>query len=490
MAGIGFTLKKLFEDESYTANIKGYLYSGLVSAGPWLSSVITVNILMHIAENNFVEIAQKNLFMGTIVYSFIFSQIVTSPFQLVITRYISDKMYVNDYKSIRASLSGMSKLVFIISYLISVAFYWNKPLEPIYKLMAISLFVIISLLWMVMVYLSAVKNYEIISKGYIIGSIVSIATALLVIRHPIFIFKKDVLASGVLFSYLLGVSITYGILLESFFEAFRESNGLKYDFLRYLNKFPSLFFIGLSYTMALWVDNIIIWFSDISQVIYSTYRFAPFYDNAVFLSYLTIIPTMIMFLVSVETRFYEKYKNFYGLVNTNGTYDEIQASKYEMEDRVYKELLYIMETQAGISILIILLSQAFFYRMGYPIIVRDIFKITALGCLCNIIILIIGLILLYFEGRRSALLINLMFFFTNASFNLYLINRREELYGVGFFLSTFITLIVSILIFRRFIKKIDYYTFSKEDLFEAKERGIFVNMADYLNERVRNRVES
>ena len=97
MAGIGFTLKKLFEDESYSARSKAYAYSAIVSAGPWIAAVITVNAMVLLSKLFMVGNAQRDLFMGTMVYSFVFSQIITSPWQLLITRYVSDRLYMREY---------------------------------------------------------------------------------------------------------------------------------------------------------------------------------------------------------------------------------------------------------------------------------------------------------------------------------------------------------------------------------------------------------
>ena len=88
MAGIGFTLKTLFEEEYYLSRTKAYIYSALVSAGPWIAAVVTVNLLILLSDYYFDDISQRDLFMGTIVYSFVFSQIITAPWQLLITRYI------------------------------------------------------------------------------------------------------------------------------------------------------------------------------------------------------------------------------------------------------------------------------------------------------------------------------------------------------------------------------------------------------------------
>ncbi len=481
MAGIGFTLKKMFQDETYTNRSKAYLYSALVAAGPWITAVITVNILIFILEFFAARIVEeKELFMGTIVYSFVFSQIITAPWQLMITRYISDKLYTKEYKAIRPSYVGLSKIIFIFAFFTSVAFYWNRPLPILYKVMGVYLFVIISMIWILMVYLSAVKNYELIAKAYIYGGLISIVLTVFLIYRPL-PFTSLVFANNILFSYLVGLSITYIMLLYNFLSTFYFGNRLEYDFLRYINRLPSLLFIGFFYTMGLWTDDIIMWFSMAGVNILNTYQYAPIYDNAVFLAYLTTIPSSVLFLVSVETEFYDTYKKYYGLVNKTGTYEEIVIAGNDMKRTIYHKLLQTFQVQALISMSLILFSKPLFRFLNFSILIRNIFRVCSLGALCNIFVLLIILVLLYYEARKRALIISFVFFVSNLVLTLFFSMKGLMYYGVGFFLGSLITLIISIFILVFFMRRINYTTFALQPLFLREETGFFVVIADLLN---------
>ncbi|WP_461205064.1 exopolysaccharide Pel transporter PelG [Clostridium sp. DL1XJH146] len=480
MAGIGFELKRMFKDDTFTNRSKAYLYSALVSAGPWISSVITVNLLLFIMEFNNVGATNKDLFSGTIVYSFVFSQILTAPWQFLITRYISDKLYTKDYKYIRPSFIGLNKIVFFLSFFVSIFFYWNKPLPLYYKIMAIYVFLIISMIWILMVYLSAVKNYELIAKAYIIGGSITFILAFYLLYNPIN-FTEFIPASNLLFSYLVGISFTFIMLIYNFLSTFYFGNNYQYDFLRYLSKYSSLFFIGLFYTLGLWSDNILMWFSEVGMVILDTYHFSPLYDNAVFLAYLTIIPTMVLFLVIVETDFYSYYKNYFGLANKRGTLKEIKLAEHKMVGVLYNHLIYTFEVQALISITIILLAKPIFKFLNFNTILRNIFRVTSFGTLFNIFILLIILVLLYFEVRKRAFLVSFLFFIFNTIFTLFFRNKGIQYYGYGFVMGTFITFCIGAIILSRFTKKISYNTFALQPLYAKKEKGIFAFIADSLN---------
>lgn len=480
MAGIGFTLKKLFNEDTFTNRGKAYLYSAFVVAGPWIAAVITVNLLIFIMNYLTISDAEKELFMGTIVYSFVFSQVITAPWQFLVTRYISDKLFVKQYDFIRPSYIGVTKIVFFIGLIVSTLFYYNNDLPFFYKLMSVYLFLIITMIWIIMVYLSAVKNYELISKAFIYGGILSALLIIVFINYPI-PFTSFVNASNLLLAYLLGMSLTFIMLAYNFLSTFYFGNKLEFDFLRYLSKFSSLFFVGFFYTIGLWVDDILMWFSIVGVEVYNTYLYAPIYDNAVFLAYLTIIPSMVLFLVSVETEFYDHYKEYYGLANEGGTFEEINIAKDKMKKSVYRQLIHTFEIQTLITVTIVLLSPIIFDFLNISILVRNIFRVTAFGALFNIFVLLIILVLLYFEIRKRAVLTAVIFFLGNLVFTYIFSNKGLEYFGWGFFIGSFVAFIFAIIILATFMKKINYATFALQPLFLRKERGIFVLIANMLN---------
>lgn len=483
MAGIGFALRRMFKDDSFTKRGIAYVYSSFIAAGPWILSVIAINLLLFFMEVLDVSVDERNLLSATIVYSFLFSQLLIAPFQLVVTRYLSDKLYTSEYAYIRPSFMGLNQIIFFISIIVSVAFYFNKPLPLSYKIMSIYLFVVISLIWVIMIYLSAVKNYRLIVKAYITGGLVTFALMILLIKAPL-PFEEVKTASNFLFSYLLGLSTILLMFLYNFLSTFFYGNDYKFDFLRYINKYYSLLFIGLFYTGGIWVDNIIMWFSELGLTIHDTFLYAPFYDNAIFLSYLTIIPSLVLFLVFVETDFYVCYKNYFQKANGSEVYKKINAAFLKMRSVLKYNLFYSFEVQALITLTVVLLAKPIFKVLKLNYVIRNIFKITAVGSLFNILFFILMLILLYFELRKRAMLVSACFFFTNLIFSFYFKDKGIEYFGYGFALSSFITFCFSLSLYKNFMNRVNYMTFARQPIYIKVYTGVFVKLSDYLNRRV------
>jgi uncharacterized membrane protein len=346
--------------------------------------------------------------------------------------------------------------------------------------MAGLLFILLSMMWILMVYLSAVKGYKTLANAFVAGGLVSVVLTLVFLNNPIG-FPELIGASNILLAYLIGIIVTLVILLYSFFQSFLFGNPFEYDFLRYFHKLPVLFFIGLFYTMGIWIDSIIIWYGDMGQVIYDTYRYSSIYDHAKFLAFLTTIPSIVFFMVYVETEFYDKFKSYYHTVRGGNSLDVIMDSKKKMATVLYSHIVYLIERQLAISITIIVLAGYIFIYLGFSVLLRDVFRILVLGALSNSLLLVIILVLLYFELRKEALISSFVFFLSNAAFTSLFEFLGDDYLGFGLFAAAFIAMILALYFLVMCLKDLEYRTFSSQPYFLMEEKGFFIILADKLN---------
>jgi len=96
--------------------------------------------------------------------------------------------------------------------------------------------------------------------------------------------------------------------------------------MRYFIRYWEIGLSGLIYNMAIWSDKWIMWFAPEADVPASRLITFSNYDSAMFLAYLTVIPSMAMFILSVETNFYEHYVKFYRDIQQMATYRQIQEN--------------------------------------------------------------------------------------------------------------------------------------------------------------------
>lgn len=463
MAGIGFELKRIFRgNKGYFYGIKAYAYSSLVTVGPMLLCMLMMVVmqqLMVIADETYLE---KEIFLATSEYAFVFSLLITSGFTMLISRYIADRLYVKEYDDILPSFYGVASLCLVLGGAAGAIFLCRSPLDAWYKLCAYLLLMELIILWLLAVYISALKDYMRIVRSFFIGAALSVAVACL------FLFACAwTKATAVVLAMDCGFLVTLILLavhLESRFKSGRKSY---YAFLPYLLKYPSLFAIGLFSTLGIYVHNMMFWGSKLGITVAGTFVYAPAYDVPVFYAFLTTIPTMVIFVVSMETLFYDKYKLYFSTVLNSGTLQEIMRAKQDMLQVLFQELIFLLEIQLFFTVCSLAAGNKFLPKIGFSAEEADTFNILVLGDFLYIVMFVLVLILLYFDDRKGTLIITGSFLFCNVL--LASLGAFGDSCGFSFFLSALTALLVSLARLFHIVDNINYYTFCSQPLV-SKER--------------------
>ena len=100
MAGVGFELKKLFNRRTLTGQVMAYGYSAIITAGPFALLTAMVLLIQLLFMNYGISGEAGQLYTVSVVYPFVFSQLLTCGFGMVITRYLADKLYEGEYDNV------------------------------------------------------------------------------------------------------------------------------------------------------------------------------------------------------------------------------------------------------------------------------------------------------------------------------------------------------------------------------------------------------
>ncbi|HOG33872.1 MAG TPA: exopolysaccharide Pel transporter PelG, partial [Petrotogaceae bacterium] len=84
MAGIGFKLNQIMKNRTIAGDILAFSYSAIVSAGPWIITSFTLWLLLSVLQSSNIY------FNSAMIYSSVFSSLLTSGILMVETRLISD----------------------------------------------------------------------------------------------------------------------------------------------------------------------------------------------------------------------------------------------------------------------------------------------------------------------------------------------------------------------------------------------------------------
>ncbi|MCZ8514662.1 exopolysaccharide Pel transporter PelG [Paenibacillus filicis] len=474
MAGIGFTLREQFRDDSTSLKGRAHAYASFAAAGPWMISVLSV-ALMSLLIKRFGPVGEQEarLFVVTVSYCFIFSQIFAGGWQLTITRYLTDHFCKGELDGVASSFKGISRLVLAVSTAAAVLFYWGSPLPFSYKLLSTLLFLAIGQIWLALVFLTAAKNYKAIAYAFVLGTAVSAGAVLILLRFPVpFSSHREI--TNMLLGYTSGMFLTMCMLGAVLVRAFPAGlRGKPYAILRYADKYPSLLAVGFLFNLGLWVDKVLVWLGPNGVTLESTFRCSPLYDPAAFLAYISVIPTVVLFAVSAETQFYGRYLRFYGHVTNGGTLKMIERSKHRMIEGLRRAMYRIAKIQGMLTLLLMLGS---ILLLGYILddpITAQMFQVYVLGAMASTLMFLCILIMLYVEDRKGTVTASSLFFGLNVLFTLGVLPAGSDYYAFNYLLASFAAFAWSGWRLIGFLQRIEAHTFVNLSILPGEERGFF-----------------
>ena len=100
MAGIGVRLNNIFGKNTLVTNLVGFGYSSVMTIAPMCMVIGAILVMQYLLGFSKLGYTPRELFACTVLYIFIFSLLTCSPFNAVLSRYLSDIIYNETYADI------------------------------------------------------------------------------------------------------------------------------------------------------------------------------------------------------------------------------------------------------------------------------------------------------------------------------------------------------------------------------------------------------
>ncbi|MFQ5824551.1 MAG: exopolysaccharide Pel transporter PelG [bacterium] len=455
MAGIGFKLRKIFDFDSYVDNLRGILFAASISGGPIFFSILCLGLLS-VYSRAFISSQDMKVFLVTIVYVFAFSLISTGLTQLLLTRYLSDLIYAKEIHRIIPTFCSALALTVTCQIIIGLPFMFFLELDFTYRLTSLMLFITIGCIWQIMIFLSAMKNYNIIFVAFIIGLSLSFLLAVKL--------GKSHGLTGFLHGYTFGQIVLLFILLARLFLEFQSTDKPDFAFIQYFKKMPQLALIGLFYNLGIWVDKIIFWFSSEGEQINSFLFAHTYYDGATFFAYLTVIPSYTYFLVKVETEFYGFFRAFYQTILDKNPFNEIREQKNKIAKSLRESFLGLIKIQGIVTLLCLLYSKEIASAFRIPVLGTLILEKAVIAVFLQMLLLTVMIFMMYFDIRTKLVQVVAVFLGSNIIFTIFTLKMGYIYYGYGYLLACLTALILGYYILNNHIKDLEYQTFVSQPL--------------------------
>lgn len=454
MAGIGFELRKYLNDDSFTGTLKAYGFAGLISAGPWVLSILGVMLIgiIALAQNTGGESIKQ--FTTSVTWVMGASLVLTGLLQLVFTRFVADRLFEQQDHIINGNLLGAIALTTAVSAVIGIALAFTVFHESFaYEFLMTANFVTLSNIWIVVIFVAGLKQFKLILYAFAVGYGITLVLSVLLLPYGL-----SGLLAGLLIGHATLLFLMVGVVLPEY--PFRGQ--VRFEFLRPRLVFPSLIAIGFLYNFGIWVDKLLFWTTaGTSEVIIGPLRSSLIYDLPIFLAYLSIIPGMAVFLLRIETDFAESYDGFFSAVRGNASLQEIEQLGNNMVEAVREGLYQIVRVQGATILVLYLLGPTMIKWMGISEQFVHLYYINLVGVGAQVLMLAVLNVLFYLDKLRYALILTGILCVSNALFTAFTLHLGPQYYGYGFGLSMTLSAFAGVMLLSREMDNIEYRTFMR-----------------------------
>jgi uncharacterized membrane protein len=352
------------------------------------------------------------------------------------------------------SFRGGLLLASVLSAVVGGVFFMGMVPAPVtFQVSAAVLLVYVSCIFVASVYLSVLREYWRIVIAFFVGYGSGVAAA--------WYLAKDYGITGAMLGLLAGHLVLFVMLAGHVRREIGKGKGSLFEFFKTGRKLPDLLLCGLFYNLGIWIDKFLFWWHSHSSVqVSGALRASPDYDLAIYLSFISIVPGMAVFILQVETSFAERFQQYFDAVNHGRPLSEIVDAREGIISSLRAGFQRLLKVQGVTTALLVVganvLSSVFhvsFMQIG-------IFRITLFGAFLLMAFLAMQTVLFYFNDRKGALLCSFVFMLANGVLSYATMKQNEAWYGFGFVVASGVALLIAAMRVNARLAALEYHTFN------------------------------
>lgn len=454
MAGIGFELRKLLKKKTYTGLLQAYAFAGVISSGPWVLSIIGIMLIGALSLGSVFPKEAITQFQVTITYLFLMSLIATGVVQLSFTRFVADRIFEKKNELILPNFNGLILVAVLTSAVMSVpmaAFLFPEQ-TVLYRMLFVMGLAIMSAIWIATVFLTGLKHYRAIVWIFFGGYGATLLFALL--------FKIWLGMDGLLLGFVLGHYLLLMGMVWLVYRHYQSDQFMAFDIWKPGAMYWSLMGAGFFFNLGAWVDKLMFWYyPGTGQQVIGPLNASVIYDFPIFLSYLSVIPGMAVFLVRIETDFVEYYVKFYDAVREGATLDHIERMRNHMVYYVQRGLFDIAKIQSIAVLVTLALGGALLDWIGISRLYLPLLYVDVVGAALQVVLLGVLNVLFYLDQRHLVLRLTILLPLANVALTALSLKLGAAWFGYGFTLAMLITVLVGVRALSQKLETLEYQTF-------------------------------
>ncbi len=464
MAGVGLPINRMLGKDSYAGLFGAYGYAGLVSAGPWVLSIVGMLAIGVVANGSVASAGRASDLLVAITWSTAGSLIITGPLQLVFGRFVADCIYQKQHERILPNLIGALELTTVVSGGVASAVVLATFHESVAcRALLVATFVVLCNGWVLLVLLSGVKAHRAVVAVFLAAQLSSVGGALAL---------RGAGLEGLLLGFLVG---QIGALFGMFILVVREFPGeraVRFEFLRPSRARFQLAAIGLLFYLGTWIDKAAFWLDpSTSTPVIGPLRASALYDLPIFLAYLSAIPAMAAFFLRLEADFAQRCGAFVRAVRDGAPLHRIERIQDGMVASVRRGFSEILQIQGVTLVVILVAGPALLRAAGLSALHLRLLVVDCAAVALQVVFLAILNVLFYLDERRLALALIALFAATNLVLTLVTQALGPDWYGFGFATAALVAPAVGLPILSHKLERLHRDIFMHQPLWPAARRN-------------------
>lgn len=451
MAGIGFELRNILKKNTLLSYLEAYGLAAIIGSGPWVLSILALMLIGLLSLGRIFPTELIIQFLVLVTYLMAGSLILSGLFQLLLTRFISDRLFQNEDEKVTPNLLGCMLITSVLGALLGAGILSQSSIPAAIKIAMLSAFVVLCNLWLIIVFLSGMKHYYRIVLTLLGGYGLMVLAVMLLPPFGLL---------GLMIIFASAQALITFLLLFFVLRHYPSQQLVAFEFLQRRHAFISLALCGLFYNLGVWVDKFVFWFTaEVSFTVIDIFRASYIYDLPIFIAYLAIIPGMAVFMLHMETDFAAANEQFYKTVREGGTLDDIFLLKDKMVLACKNSLYQIFKVQGLTLAMLLLWSEEILRLLKIDLAYLHLLYVDLVGVSLQVIVMAILNVMFYLDKRYQALALILVMAVTNLVLSQFSITLGLAFYGYGFALSMLISTLLGLVMLNRQFNHLEYQTF-------------------------------
>ena len=467
MAGIGVKLNRIFSKNTIATDLVGFGYSTVITIAPMLLVIAALVVEELTLGFSGVGFYRRELFSCTILYIFIFGLLTASPFNPVLSKYMSDVIYNETYEDILPCYYVGLLMNISFSLLPGVPFclweFFVGKVPMYYVFTGFCGYISLVLVFYSMLYLCICKDYKKISLYFTFGMVLAVLLSFVFV----YLFRMEVTYS-MLLSLVIGFFLIACLELSLVTSYFRKNSGKYKQVLQYFKKYWKLVGTNFLYILGLYIHNFVFWTTDGRMIVAKSFVCMQPYDMATCLAMFTNISASVIFITRVEMYFHDRYKAYSEAV-IGGRGMDIDNAKSRMFRQLNSELMNLVRIQFVVTVVIFMLCITFLPNLGFGGMTMKIYPCLAAGYFVLFVMYAQIIFLYYFSDTTGSLLTAVVFCLGTLLGSIWATTLPIIWYGLGLVIGSLLGWTVAFFRIRYIERHLEGHIFCRERIMKAGE---------------------